>query len=55
MLNNFLANFRWYRRLKGGTWHRVRPRTEPNRVFWIQDDPINIEDVLDKEVYETER
>ncbi|MDH6674280.1 hypothetical protein M2277_004972 [Paenibacillus sp. LBL] len=42
-----LNTYRWYRRMKGGSWFRVTHHALPGMSFWVND-PLNY-DVIDFE------
>ena len=33
---NKFENFKWYRKMKGGTWVRYFPRMYPYMIFWTR-------------------
>jgi len=47
-----MENFKWYRKLQGGTWYYVRHRTlQDAMTAWVRF-PNNSEDILETERYE---
>jgi len=47
-----MENFKWYRKLQGGTWYYVRIRhLTPVAFLWVRD-PSTFETVIETEVYE---
>ena len=48
-----LAKYKWYRKRKGGIWHKVRVTIPDFWVFWTNENPSSVEDILKTEDYVT--
>ena len=51
LLDSFLSGYRWYRKLRGGTWWKVCPRPYPWIVMWVRNPPLYHEHLEGREDY----
>ena len=52
ILKWYLAEFKWYRKRKGGIWHKVQVRIPEYWIYWTKN-PCCVETVLKTEDYAT--